>query len=176
MTIKISSVLFLAFSCATLAGCGPSINETQADAFQSLPQAQQVQYWQNKKITYLRNQVKKQDISIFTQGNNIVLTIPASHLFENNTPYLSARAEKTLTPVVNLINAESTPGIQILAYANSPDPQYAFALTQNWTQRISQLLRGKNLNVAFISAKGMGKCDTISTDFSRIEIRYSTHT
>lgn len=167
-------IIFLA-STLLLVSC-TSFNEERANQFQSLTQNQQAQYWQTKNVLRLIANLKNHGTTIYVQGDEYQIIIPASKLFKGNTPQTLASTNATLRPVVELINAQSTPSIQVLAYTHfSASKDRNFALTQSWAQTILDRLKQEGLMVALLSAKGHGECDNIGpSDFlnNRIEIHY----
>jgi len=166
--------LILLLSCIALSACS-NFNENRADEFQSLSQLQQAHYWQAKKVAALTKKVKSFGLRVYTQGDENQIIIPASAVFNGNTPQLQSNARMFQT-ISDLINAQSTASVQVLTYANnSNSAQRNFSLTQSWADSVVEALRAQGLETGLLSAQGHGDCDNIgttSTFTNRIEIHY----
>jgi outer membrane protein OmpA-like peptidoglycan-associated protein len=162
-------------SCLLLSACS-GFNEERADAFQSLSQAQQAHYWQEKKVALLSKQLKALGAILYTQGDENQIIIPASALFNSNTPPLQNRAKPILKAIAALINAQSTAAVNVLTYAQyGNSTERNFALTQSWAESIVDSLRQQGLLTGLVSAQGHGSCDNIGTAnalTNRVEIHY----
>lgn len=165
----------LCLSSLLLMAC-THFNEDRADQFQSLTQDQQSQYWQAKKIESLMQQLESLGVAVYVEGDEYQILIPASLLFNEDTPQLSDTAKPVFNAVSALINAQSTPAVRILAYTNkNGSTRRNLALSQSWAASTLDQLRQQGLLVGLLSAQGHGKCDTIGKNNSltnRIEIRY----
>lgn len=158
-----------------LTGC-THFNEDRANQFQSLTQSQQAQYWQDKKIRDLTDQLEKSGATVYAQGDEHEILIPADKLFRGDTPQLSNDAKSTLQNVTKLINAQSTPSVVISAYVNnSPSKRRNLALSQSWADTTQEQLRQQGLLVGVLSTQAHGDCDNIGKHnryTNRIEIHY----
>jgi hypothetical protein len=166
--------LILLLSCMTLSACS-NFNENRADEFQSLSQLQQAHYWQAKKVSALTKRVKGFGLRLYTQGDENQIIIPAGVLFNSDTPQFHGNSTMFKT-IADLINAQSTASVQVLAYANnSQSAQRNFSLTQSWADSVVDALRTQGLQTGLLSAQGHGDCDNIGTTdglTNRIEIHY----
>ncbi len=158
-----------------LIGC-THFDENRANQFQSLSQDQQAQYWQMKNVLRLIDQAKAQGFGVYVQGDEYQIIIPANRLFKGSTPQTLGSMNATLRPVVDLINAQSTPAVHVLAYTDSSTSKDRnFALTQSWAQTVLSRLREEDVITGLLSAEGHGECDNIGGAEwfnNRIEIRY----
>lgn len=162
-------------TCLLLTACS-GINDQRANEFQSLSQQQQAQYWQTKKVVALTKRVRALGLTVYTLGDENQILIPASALFNGDTPQLHGNTDPIFKAVADLINAQPAASVQVLTYTQSSNnTQRNFSLTQSWADSVVDGLRQQDLLTGVASAQGHGECDNIGTGSAltnRIVIRY----
>ena len=160
----------------TLLSACSNFNEERTNEFQSLSQLQQAQYWQARKVRILTERLENMHVVVYHFGDEYQILIPADFIFKGNTSQLAGSRDKLFKAIANLVNAQSTPAVNVLAYANNnASEQRNFSLTQNWAEAVVDQLRQQGLSVSLVTAKGHGQCDNIgrsSSLINRIEIHY----
>jgi outer membrane protein OmpA-like peptidoglycan-associated protein len=160
----------------TLLSACSHFNEERTNEFQSLSQLQQAQYWQARKVKILTERLEKMSVVVYHFGDEYQILIPANFIFKGNTSQMASPRDELFKAIADLVNAQSTPAVNVLAYANnSASPQRNFSLTQNWAETVVDQLRQQGLSVSLVTAKGHGSCDNIGRGSSltdRIEVHY----
>lgn len=132
-------------------------------------------------IKYL-NTLRKRGVKVETIGQQYLISLPASTLFDNQSPHLRWNAYKTLNLVANFIQQFRKVAITVTSYS-SPyvSPERAYALTEARSRVVSEYLWSQGVDSRFIFTQAMGADKPITSSErggdgsanARVEITFS---
>lgn len=132
-------------------------------------------------IKYL-DALRKRGIKVETIGQQYLISLPASMLFDNQSPHLRWNAYKTLNLVANFIQQFRKVAITVTSFSSPyASPERAYALTEARSRMVSEYLWSQGVDSRFIFTQSMGADKPITSSqgggdasaTARVEITFS---
>lgn len=131
--------------------------------------------------TTLQDRLENRDVNVIVLGDQILIVLPSSTVFQAMTATIKSQAYSTLNLVAQYINQYTTMSVKVAAYTNAMGPSRVnLALSQQQAESVAKYLWAAGLNTRLLSAKGYGgrhlvernSLDWEGSDNYRIEILF----
>jgi len=105
----------------------------------------------------LRDKLENRDVKVIILGDQVLLVVQSSHVFQSMTPVLRPEIYSTLDLVVKLINTYPNMMVQVAAYTNASGPERINrSLTQQQADSVAKYLWQAGVNTRMLYATGYG--------------------
>ena len=107
--------------------------------------------------TTLADKLENRHVQVIVLGDHVLIVLPSSVLFYQNTPNIRADAYETLMLVSQLIGSYPNMSVKVTAYTSAAIPDsVAMSLSQQQAQNVAKYLWQTDINTRMLYAEGGG--------------------
>ena len=128
--------------------------------------------------TTMADKLENRHVQVIILGDQVLIVLPSSLLFYQNTPNIRADAYETLVLISQLIGSYPNMSVKVTAYTSAAIPDsVAFSLSEKQAQNVAKYLWQTDINTRLLYAEGGGGSKLVtaniadwSSDNYRVEI------
>ena len=151
--------------CLALTACStPTPWQTESTAN---PLPKHVRAASDQSIQALEKRLTDQGMRLISQGDDYLISIPATSLFYEHSPRIRWEAYSVLNDVADYLRAYRKVSVQVSVYSNPyRSANRDYALTRARANGVASYLWSQDINTRFIYAYGEGRYKPLSAKIS----------
>lgn len=117
--------------------------------------------------TTLADKLENRHVQVILLGDHVMIVLPSSVLFYQNTPNIRADAYETLGLISQLIGSYPNMTVKVTAYTSAAIPDsVALSLSEQQAQNVAKFFWQNDINTRLLSAEGAGGSNLVTANIA----------